>query len=90
MHHYGVIPWLGYAKIYTFGAIKDNVWNRVNNLKNMFLTHVGMEVLLKAMIQAIPTYAMSVFLLFRKQCNGIASIMSRFWKGDHQNDTKIQ
>jgi ribonuclease HI len=45
--------------------------------------------LLKAVVQAIPTYNMSMFLLPKSLCKEINSIMQRFWWGHKENDKKI-
>jgi hypothetical protein len=37
------------------------------------------EVLLKAVIQAIPTYSMMCFLLTKKVCKSLASAMAKYW-----------
>lgn len=62
----------------TFEAIKDKVWNCISNWKNAFLSQVGKEVLLKSIVQAIPTYTMSMFLLPRKVYKNIASLTAKF------------
>jgi hypothetical protein len=41
------------------------------------------------MIQAIPTYSMSVFLLPKTSCSEINSLMQRFWWGHQKNEAKI-
>jgi hypothetical protein len=46
-------------------------------------------VLLKAVVQAIPTYTMSVFQLPKNLCLDIDSMMSKFWWGHKDNDKKI-
>lgn len=48
----------------------------VNNWKNTFLSQARKEVLLKSVVQAISTYAMSMFLIPQKTCKDIASLMS--------------
>jgi hypothetical protein len=47
--------------------------------KEKFLSHAGKEILLKAVVQAIPTYTMSVFRVPKALCNEINAMMSRFW-----------
>ena len=54
-----------------------------------FLSQAGKEVLLKAVIQAIPTYIMSVFLLPKSLCKDINSLMSKFFWGQKQKDSCI-
>lgn len=68
----------GKDKNKTFQKIKDKVWERVKNWKNHFLSQAGKEILLKAVVQAISTYSMSVFLLPKGVCKEIASIMVKF------------
>ncbi|XP_059451112.1 uncharacterized mitochondrial protein AtMg00310-like [Corylus avellana] len=57
--------------------------------KEKFLSQAGNEVLLKAVIQAIPTYTMSVFQLPKAVCKEINSMMSQFWWGHKENDSKM-
>ncbi|XP_059446589.1 uncharacterized protein LOC132178152 [Corylus avellana] len=55
------------------------IWDQINGWKEIFLSQVGKEVLLKAVVEAIPTYTMSVFQLPKTLCKEINSMMSRFW-----------
>jgi hypothetical protein len=45
--------------------------------------------LIKAVIQAIPKYTMSVFQLPKSLCKEINSMMGRFWWGAKENETKV-
>ena len=45
------------------------------------LSKVGKEVLIKAIVQAIPTYTMGVFQLPVKLCDELNSLCSKFWWG---------
>jgi hypothetical protein len=57
--------------------------------KEKFLSHAEKEVLLNAVIQAIPTYTMSVFWVPKALCNEINAMISRFWWGHKENDKKV-
>ena len=46
-------------------------------------------MLLKGVVQAIPTYTMSVFQLPKTLCRDINSMMSKFWWGHKENTNKI-
>ncbi|KAF7801558.1 reverse transcriptase [Senna tora] len=50
----------GRAKSNALSWIKDKIWNKLQGWKENFLNPVGKEVLIKAVIQAIPSYAMAV------------------------------
>ncbi|KAF5454994.1 hypothetical protein F2P56_024614, partial [Juglans regia] len=69
---------VGRSRYHAFSKIKDRVWQKLSNWKNQFLSPSGKEVLLKAVIQAITTYYMSVFKLPKKLCQEIASLMAKF------------
>ncbi|XP_035551107.1 uncharacterized mitochondrial protein AtMg00310-like [Juglans regia] len=81
---------VGRAYYDTFRGIKDTVWHKINSWENQFLFPTSKEVLLKAVIQSIPTYHMSVFRLPKRLCKEISSIMTRFWWGYNNNEKKIQ
>jgi hypothetical protein len=74
---------------YAFKAIKERVIRKLNNWKTKLLTLAGKEVLLKAVVQAIPTYSMSVFLLPIGLFKELNRLMQSFWWGHLNNDSKI-
>lgn len=53
------------------------------------MSQAGNEVLLKVVVQAIPTYTMSVFLLPKGLCTEISLTMSKFWWCHKENDSRI-
>jgi hypothetical protein len=71
-----------------FGGMKGRIWERMQGWKENFLSQAGKEVLLKAVVHAIPTYTMSVFQLPKTLCKDINSLMSKFWWGSKLEDNK--
>lgn len=53
------------------------------------LDKTGKEVLVKAVAQAIPTYAMSVFYLTKELCNELSAMIGKFWWSQQDNESKI-
>ena len=67
----GFPPIIGRSKKRTFNTLKDKIWRRLQGWKEKLLSQVGCEVLIKAVIQAIPTYAMSCFKFPTGLCDEI-------------------
>lgn len=53
-----------------------------------FISQTGKEILIKAVVQALPTYNISVFLLTKVLCSDMNSLMLQFWWGLKENDSK--
>ncbi|KAL0011890.1 hypothetical protein SO802_006998 [Lithocarpus litseifolius] len=53
----------GNGKRASFNYIKERVWRKLQRWEGKLLSQAGREVLIKAVIQAIPTYAMGCFKL---------------------------
>jgi hypothetical protein len=85
----GLPALIGRSKVSSFSVVKGRIWERMNGWKEKFLSQAGKEVLLKAVVQAIPTYTMSVFQLPKTLCKEICSMMSKFWWGHKGNDARI-
>jgi hypothetical protein len=86
----GLPALVGRSRIREFQGIKDRVHKRVSDWKTKFLSQAGKEVLIKAVVQAIPTYSMSMFLLPKELCKELNSVMQNFWWGHKENDKKIR
>ena len=85
----GLPSLVGKSWMEAFMGIKNRIWEWINGWKEKFLFQARKEVLLKAIIQAIPTYTMSVFQLPKKLCADINFMMSKFWWGHKRNDARI-
>jgi hypothetical protein len=80
---------VGRSKMKTFAGICGKVKKKLDGWKEKFLSQVGKEILIKAVIQAIPTYSMSVFQLPKSLYQSLNSLMSRFWWGHQSNYSRI-
>ncbi|XP_062162097.1 uncharacterized protein LOC133869155 [Alnus glutinosa] len=75
----GLPALIGRSKNQAFQSIKERVGQKLTNWKVKFLSQAGKEVLLKAVVQAVPTYSMSVFLLPTTLCKDLNRLMQQFW-----------
>ena len=85
----GLPTLIGKNKKASFRYIKQRVWAKLQGWKEQLLSQAGWEVLLKAVIQAILTYAMSCFKLLITLCNEIESLIKKFWWGQQGEQRKI-
>ena len=77
----GLLAVVGQNKKASLNYIKDRVWGKLQGWKEQLLSQAGNEVLLKAVVQAIPTFAMSCFLLPVGLCQDIEMLIRKFWWG---------
>jgi len=85
----GLSTILGRSKKLVFASIKESIWKKLRGYKERLLSNPGKEVILKAVAQAIPTYAMSIFKLPNSLLDEIHSILSKFWWGSTDSRRRI-
>lgn len=69
------------SKKISFTGIKDRIWKKLQGWKEKLLSKAGKEILIKAVAQSIPSYAMSCFKLPASFCDDVERIMRNFWWG---------
>jgi hypothetical protein len=72
-----------------FESIKARIENKLSNYKVKFLSQAGKEILLKAIVQAISTYNMNVFLFPTAICKDMNRMMQDFLWEHMSNNSRI-
>ena len=80
---------MGINKKGSLNYIKEQVWSKLEGWKEKLLSQTGKEVLIKAIVQAIPTFAMSYFKLLMGLCHDIEILIWKFQWGESGDRRKI-
>ncbi|KAH1123132.1 hypothetical protein J1N35_006292 [Gossypium stocksii] len=70
---------IGRQKKESFQNIKDKINQKIENWSTRLLSRGGKEIFIKSVLQAIPTYAMTCFLLPKSLCGEFENIFAKFW-----------
>ncbi|CAJ2647435.1 unnamed protein product [Trifolium pratense] len=74
------------SKKSTFKFIKDRIWRKINSWSSRHLSQAGREIMIKSILQSIPTYVMSIFLLPSTLIDEIEKMLNSFWWGHSGNN----
>ena len=85
----GLPALVGRAKKQSFTYIKERVWRKLQGWKEKLLSQAGKEILIKSVIQAIPTHTMSCFKLPRGLIKELETLIRKFWWGYDGNNKKV-
>ena len=83
----GLHSLVGKGKKSSFNYIEERVWRKLQGWEGKLLSQAGREVLIKFVIQAIPTYTMGCFKIPLGLCHDIEAMIKKFWwgqRGDHR------
>ena len=69
--------------------LRDRVMQRIKGWMEKQLSTGGKEILLKAIAQSIPVFAMPVFCLPKGVCKEITDVIAQFWWGDEEDNKKM-
>jgi hypothetical protein len=79
---------LGASKTKEFAYLKEKIWQCIQGWKERLLSKAGKEIMIKAIAQAIPTYAMSCFDLTKALCDEISTMICRYWWSQQDDKNK--
>ena len=85
----GLPSFVGRAKKQSFSYIRERVWSKIKGWKEKLLSQAGHEVLIKPVLQAMPTFTMGCFKLPKSLCKDIESMIRKFWWGYKGEARKI-
>lgn len=85
----GLPSLVGRSPTASFAYLRDRVVQRLLGYKGNLLSKGGREVLLKSVIQSMPTFAMSVFKIPKEICEDIEVLMNKFWWGKGEQSRGI-
>jgi hypothetical protein len=85
----GLPSMVGLERTDSFVYLLERIIDRLKGWKERFLSMGGKEILLKAIIQAIPVFAMGVFKITKQLCKDINDAMAAFWWGDIDEHRKM-
>jgi hypothetical protein len=85
----GLPMYIGRSRSQCFKYLKERIWARIQGWKERFLSMAGKEILIKAVAQAIPTYAMSCFDLTKGLCDDISNMICRFWWAQQEDEHRM-
>ena len=77
----GLPSLVGRDKKESSNYIKERVWRKLQGWEGKLLSQADREVLIKAVAQAIPTYAMRCFKLPLSLCHEIEAMVKKFFWG---------
>lgn len=78
----GLPSLVGKNKKESFNFIKEKVWRKLQGWESKLLSQAGREVLIKAVIQARPTFSMGCFKIPLGLCHEIAAMIKKNFGGD--------
>jgi hypothetical protein len=84
----GLPSMIGRNRTAVFTYVNDRVWQKINSWSSKCLSKAGREVMIKSVLQAIPSYVMSIFLLPSTIITSIEKMMNSFWWGCGGNSNR--
>jgi hypothetical protein len=85
----GLPTMVGRSKDGAFKHLPERSWGKVQGWKGQGLSMEGKEILIKSVLQAVPTFPMGCFRLTNNMCSKLQSAAARFWWGAADGQRKV-
>ncbi|CAN6557042.1 unnamed protein product [Malus baccata var. baccata] len=85
----GVPAIWGRSKKRGLSYVKGRILEKMQGWKQSSLSRAGKEVLIKAVVQAIPAYPMSIFKFLAIVCKELDTLVADFWWGNKDGARKM-
>jgi len=85
----GLPVYVGRSRTDVFAYLKERVWQRIQGWKEKLLSKAGKEIMIKAVAQAIPVFAMGCFDLTKEICGQISAMISKYWWNNQDKENNI-
>jgi hypothetical protein len=69
---------MGRSRKATFKFVKDRISKKINSWSSKCLSQAGKEVLIKSILQSVPPYVMSIFLIHGYTVDEIEKMLNAF------------
>ncbi|XP_057792367.1 uncharacterized protein LOC131009155 [Salvia miltiorrhiza] len=85
----GIPSTVGRSKSEVFQMLIDRTRKKTKDWKRRFLSGAGKMVLIKSVLQSIPSYIMSCFALPSQVCQNLNNVAARFFWGQKNEERRI-
>lgn len=80
---------MGGSKTQNLQRLNERILNKMNGWKGNLPNPAGKEVLIKAVLQAIPTYKLAILKLPKTFCHKLSAEVARFWWSSSRHAREI-
>ncbi|KAF7135390.1 hypothetical protein RHSIM_Rhsim08G0109800 [Rhododendron simsii] len=80
---------IGRSKTGVFQYVKDRVIAKLKSRNDTVLNLAGKETMLKSVAMTMPNFIMQCFLLPKRVCKDLCSVIRKFWWGSKEGENKI-
>ena len=78
-YYLGPTSILSRSKRVIFGFLKDHLRKRLTSWQSKLLSRAGKSILIRTVVQALPTYNMGVFLIPPSVLEELKKMLNSFW-----------